>query len=93
MRTEPEIVNGYWHTATHCARCEKPFAPYGVAVATENVANYCWQEHELHDQLAHAFISGVVHGSEHPQDAGDSDAMGDAARRYIASVTEPEDER
>lgn len=36
------------------------------------------------DALAHAFISGFVAGSERPQDAGDSDAMGQAYRDWRA---------
>ncbi len=46
---EPEVVDGFYRCATHCKRCDKPFAPWGVPVATEHAEAYCWQDHEERD--------------------------------------------
>lgn len=50
-RYKEEIIDGVWHAATHCPRCKKPNAPYGIAVPTEHVLLYCWgdTQHQIDD--------------------------------------------
>lgn len=50
-RYEEQVVDGVWMGRTHCARCDKPVAPYGVAVPTEHADTYCWGDsvHRIQD--------------------------------------------